>query len=200
MVVQTLLARLGRNLPDFIRDWNEFDHRGDLGSKLKPPESAPRLVAELREQSRLIYDNCVPNNGRVRVWAKPLSACGERQTRLALFGDSFAYDLAHFLKEVFDIVLHVHAFSVDYRLTKVFSPDLVLSEITERFVLRVPNPGDGEPLTVLWQEKVDRRESLEALRDVVGRHSMAFPPEATRIADLAEELFAPFRRVLQDRS
>lgn len=199
-VSEVILARFGINMPPLQMTWVEQSYDGDLGSKLTPPVTSVRRVAKLKSRSSLICDNLIPNNGRVRVWAKPSSVIGNRQTRLLLFGDSFSYDLVHFLKEVFDIVVHVHSFAVDYRVAEAFAPGWVICEITERFVARLPKPGDGEPLTALWQEKAKRATRLEPKHHVVAADPAVFPPEAIAIAEFAEGLFSPFRPLLTNHS
>jgi tetratricopeptide (TPR) repeat protein len=193
VAAEMVMARLGKSLPALALEWVEQSYVGDLGHKCEPTERSIRLVAKFKPQSSLIYDNGVPNNGRVRIWSKPKLLASKTPSRLLIFGDSFSYDLVHFLKEAFDILVHVHAFAVDFRLVEASQPQHVLCEITERFLVRLPKPGDGEPLTDLWLDKVSRQDRLEPLHGVVAADDAIFPAEAVRVAHVAESLFAPFR-------
>jgi hypothetical protein len=193
VAAEMVMARLGKSLPALPIEWVEQSYVGDLGHKRQPTERSIRLVAKFKSDSNLIYDNGVPNNGRVRIWSKPTSSIGDAPRRLLLFGDSFSYDLVHFLKEAFDVLVHVHAFAVDFRLVDTFQPHHVVCEITERFVVRLPKPGDGEPLTDLWADKVSRQDRLEPLHGVINVDKAIFPADAITVAHVAEGLFAPFR-------
>lgn len=193
LAVQAWAARNGINMPEIIGGWTENTNTGDLGHKLAQVEVSPVLKARVKSNAALIYDNLVPNNGRIRIWAKPAAECPAQPSRLVLFGDSFSYDLVHFLCALFDVVVHVHGFALDYRITDHFQPDLVIAEITERFVQRVPNPIDGEPLNRLWEDKIRTRTRLERAHGVTAPEPGSFPDAALSIAAYADELFAPFR-------
>ena len=196
ITAELVMARLGKSLPALPVEWVEQSYMGDLGHKRQPTERSTRLVAKFNSSSSLIYDNGIPNNGRIRIWSKPRSLATGTQRRLLFFGDSFSYDLVHFLKEAFDVLVHVHAFAIDFRLVDAFRPQHVLCEITERFVVRLPKPGDGEPLTDLWADKVKRQDRLESIHGMVAADDAVFPSEAVHVVDVAESLFAPFRTEL----
>jgi hypothetical protein len=199
IAAQMLHGRRGLNMPSIPITWLENERIGDLGNKLDPMEPSARRYAHIRSQSHLMYDNLVPNNGRIRIWSKTRQVVPETKTKLVFFGDSFSYDVVHFLKEIYDLVVHVHAFAVDYRITDAVAPDLVVAEITERFLLRAPNPSDGEPLDALWAEKVGEGATLESPHGLVPADPDRFPAAALAMADLSEALFAPFRAGLNTR-
>jgi alginate O-acetyltransferase complex protein AlgJ len=196
LAVQAVQARRGVNMPDQKIDWIEDKKTGDPGVKLSPQEYAPCVRAKLTSNASLVYDNLIPNNGRVRVFSKSAAECTKPPSRLMLFGDSFSYDLIHFLKETFDIVFHVHGFALDYAVAEKFKPDLVIGEITERFVLRLPTPGDGAVLSALWQDKVLRKTPLELPHGITTPTANLFPAEVFDVIEFAEEMFAPFKQTL----
>jgi hypothetical protein len=193
MTAQMVQARLGRNFPDIIAAWVEHSKSGDLGHKVEPQETSLRLHAKLNSTSTFIYDNLVPNNGRIRIHAKSLDHLSEAHTCLVIFGDSFSYDLVHFLKEVFDLVVHVHSFAVDQRIIDAVTPTAVLSEITERFTLRLPIPGDGTPLEALWEQKIRTKTALEPRIISPNPDLTQFSEPALQAVKIAEALFSPFR-------
>jgi len=193
VAAEMVMARLGKSLPALPIEWVEQSYVGDLGHERQPTERSIRLVAKFQSGSSLIYDNGVPSNGRVRIWSKPTSSIGDTPSRLLFFGDSFSYDLIHFLKEAFDVLVHVHAFAVDFRLVYAFQPQHVICKITERFVVRLPKPGDGEPSADLWADKVKRQAPREPLHGVVAADETIFPAEAITVTHATEDLFVPFR-------
>lgn len=193
LAVEALQARRGLNMSDIVVQWLEASKLGDLGHKISPPETSVFLHGRLKTNSALIYDNCVPNNGRIRIWSKPAAEQAPRPNRLALFGDSFSYDLVHFLRELFDVVIHVHGFAVDYRVVEAFQPNIAISEITERFMLRLPNPPDGTPLIRLWEDKIRTKTPLEPSHGLTAPNPALFPAKVLDMVDYVEALFAPFR-------
>ena len=100
IAAELVCARIGKVIPPVVIGWNETRRPGDLGSKLDPVEASPRLVARLAAKSYQIYDNLLPNNGRVRVFSKRIQATepGNRTCKLLMFGDSFSYDMIAFFQ------------------------------------------------------------------------------------------------------
>ncbi len=82
--------------------------------------------------------------------------------RVLLFGDSFAEyregHLTHMLSKYFSTVRFVWSVSIDYRVVEVFSPDILLTENTERFLTYVPD--DQFELDAVVTEKL-RAQSAE---------------------------------------
>ena len=199
IAANAVLARFGLNMPPLSIHWVEQERLGDLGHKLSPVETSTHINSAIESSCRLIYDNCVANNGRIRIWSRPAQLVSGNPRKLLLIGDSFAYELIQFLKEAFDIVVHVHSFAMDYRVSDAFRPDSVLCEITERFLLRLPSPGDGEALTALWSDKVRRGERLEKPQSYLVMDQTDYCEDARAIIDHVAGLFAPFRAQLQTR-
>lgn len=189
--------RRQRNLPDILRHWEEATNPGDLGGKLDPVEASARPLARFHSPALLLHDNMVPNNGRIRIFARPSPPAGEPKAgepqRLLLFGDSFSYDLAECLKELHDVTVQVHSPAMDHALLAAFRPHLVITELTERFVFRLPEIADGHVLPALWLQKIARREQLPPPRGATPEQAAALPAAARDILDWIERRFDPYR-------
>jgi alginate O-acetyltransferase complex protein AlgJ len=108
---------------------------GDLSYKL-PGRSTRRTFAEVRAGgARLVRDNLVEGTGALMETEcpdAPDSAC-------MLFGDSCSYDLIRFLAESFGRFTFAHSVTLDRALIERERPDVVISLIAERFLVRVPD-------------------------------------------------------------
>ncbi len=134
----------------------------------------------------------VPNNGRVRIFARPVPL-GAEPRRLLLFGDSFSYELTEFLKELHDVTVQVHSPAMDHALLAAFRPQIVIMELTERFVFRLPEIADGHVLPALWLQKIARRERLLPARGASPEQAAALPAAARDVLSWVEALFEPYR-------
>lgn len=115
--------------------------QSDLGLQVDPPEKAASIAAVLtRPRARVVADNAVVNNGRVvrTEW----SDRGDRPT-LLVFHDSFHNWTRPMFAESFPITVSAHNYRLDFDLVEQVRPDVVLVEITERFLVRVPDDTDG---------------------------------------------------------
>ena len=189
-------SRRQQNLPDILFRWGETMHPGDLGNKLDPVEHSSRPIAKFRKPAVLLHDNMVPNNGRVRIFARVVPP-GAEPRRLLLFGDSFSYEIIEFLKEFYDVTVQVHSAAMDHALLAAFRPHLVITELTERFVFRLPEVSDGDVLPVLWMQKIARRERLLPARGATPEQAVALPASARAVLTWIEALFDPYRRHLR---
>lgn len=140
------------------------DHDGDLGSAFDPPRRAPSRayqiqqdavrtyaspIVEAREKAGLLHTLHVGANvvyGNVRA---------TDPRRLVLFGDSFShvmpYMLTILLAETFREVHFVWSTSLDWSYIERVKPDLVLTEVAERFMVQLPD--DGFSLDAYVQER-----------------------------------------------
>ena len=193
LTVQLIHARLGSISSRKSIEWIEQKLPGDLGIKQVPIRKSPKLVARYHSESRLLYDNLVRNNGRVRVFSKPLHLCSSAPSLLVVFGDSFSYDLVHFLKDDFDVLVHIHAYAVDWSVVKALKPMLVVTELTERFLLRAPNPSDGKALASIWSAKAIRRERLEPAASIQPLNLAQYPSMSVHAVNVLRDLFEPLR-------
>ena len=185
-------SRQQHNLPDILQRWGETTNSGDLGKKLDPVEQSSRPVAKFRNAAVLLHDNMVPNNGRIRIFARPMTA-GAEPRRLLFFGDSFSYELMEFLKEFHDVTVQVHSAAMDHTLLAAFRPHLVITELTERFVFRLPEVADGHVLPALWLQKIARRERVLPARGATPEQADALPAAAHAVLAWVEALFDPYR-------
>ena len=193
IAASAVVAKLDVNLPDTFVSWRREDLPGDLGGKLSPVETSERLVAIYKDPSQLIYDNGVPNNGRIRIFSKLQNGKSREGSLCLVFGDSFSYDLVHFLKESFDILVQVHSFALDFTLVTQLRPDYVVAEMTERFTLRLPSPGDGHPLPALWLDKIFRGEKAIRITSVRSPDSQLHVARALDSILQIERLYSPYR-------
>lgn len=128
---------------------------GDLGEKLRPPQG------EVQQRRTVTWD-------ARRIWANPLFLHCEREDmlprlhrgaqlvfrndaadadprRVVLFGDSFShfvpYGLTAMLAETFREVHFCWSAAIDWRYVETVRPDLVITEIAERFMAWLPSDG-----------------------------------------------------------
>jgi alginate O-acetyltransferase complex protein AlgJ len=121
--------------------WSQGTIEGDLGSKVEPePLTGPTIRAKLeRERGRLTFDNAVQNHGRVMSFERE----GSPGLTCVLFGESFAHYLLVFLKETFSRLVFVHTNMLIEEVLQQERADVAISLPLERFLLRVPDDGDG---------------------------------------------------------
>ncbi|MFG1465324.1 hypothetical protein V5F77_20790 [Xanthobacter sp. DSM 24535] len=126
----------------------------DLGSKLNPLIKEIYRSRQVSYNSHIVFENEVVkflkllkpqlhgeiHGGASVEFQNESNNCDKR--RIILFGDSFSgYGTASFtalLAETFSSVLFVWSPNIDYDLVSKFAPDIVLSEMAERFISRVP--------------------------------------------------------------
>ncbi len=134
----------------------------DLGSKLSPQVREDWGGAQVLRDSKTVYKNEMVKllqllnpahaapmlRGTSVQFANAGSICDER--RVLLFGDSFSEYRPHLLTgllaETFRHVLFVWSTSIDYGLVERFKPDIVITEMAERFIKTLPEkniPLDG---------------------------------------------------------
>jgi SAM-dependent methyltransferase len=146
-------------------DWRTT---GDLSGKLTPPEDTAVILARPRvRRARLLEDNGVRTGGRVLVFGRSdLSP-----SKCLMFGDSFAWNLFGFLAESFQRFVFVHRSTVDYDIVRNESPDVVISESAERFLIQVPDDDAAPPTPKLVAIKRERghvhsEEEMRAYADL----------------------------------
>lgn len=123
---------------------------GDLGVKVNPKESSLHVFATpTNPAARLTDDNRVWLNGRRIDYECP--AAGE--TACLVFGDSFAHQMLQFLAESFGRLVFAHLPTLDRDLVMEVEPDVVVSILNERFVIRVPVDDGAKTLAQCAAEK-----------------------------------------------
>jgi len=147
LVYRSLIEPLAGEVPMRVlgRDDIFFTQRsitGDLGSKLDPPRSEVADVARVtRHASYSAYDNCVDGTGSVIVTyceTAPATTC-------VLLGDSYSYALLRFLPETFRRFVFVQRPALPPDVLERERPDVVLSVMAERFLMRVPDDEHAVP-------------------------------------------------------
>lgn len=118
---------------------HDFEWAGDLGRKLTPRAHGPATQVEPRRARHVVVaDNLVRNNGRLI----DVTCDAAPATRALVVGDSFSYHLLPFLSESFGALRFAHAPFLDPRLVDDWNPDVVLTILNERFLLRPPRDDD----------------------------------------------------------
>jgi alginate O-acetyltransferase complex protein AlgJ len=134
----------------------------DLGSKVSPEIKEDWGGAQILRDSKVVYKNELVKLLELLnpVHAAPMLRgtsvrfensgphCDQR--RVLIFGDSFSEYRPHLLTgllaETFQHVLFVWSTSIDYGLVEQFRPDVVITEMAERFIKTLPErniPEDG---------------------------------------------------------
>ena len=139
----------------------------DLGGKLDPPRTETvRAARVVHNAGHPVYDNCVFSTGSLIA-----TTCGVAPpTRCILFGDSYMYGLLKFFPDTFGRVVFAHRASIPEDLLEAERPNLVLSVMAERDLVRVPQDIAGPKQGELEQQR-------RAARAVRGPYA----PQGTRI-------------------
>lgn len=170
---------LGATVNDgiFSRESFYLDIPLDLGGKLAPP------VIETFEVKRVLQDahrsaanelvrgkeeRQKENDAGLHVGSDVTFTnnwSGKDPRRVMIFGDSFCEYRPHLLTgliaETFAETRFVWSTRVDWEEVEVFKPDVLITEIAERFMNQVPNDA-GFSLKALVAEKMQRLEALSA--------------------------------------
>jgi hypothetical protein len=113
----------------------EVDTPGDLGYKFTPARESPHTTSRMRHRSaELVYDNQVENTGAYLVTECPAAPA----TRCVLFGDSYSYGILRFLSESFRRFAFAQTVSIDLDVIERERPDVVISLMSERFIVVPP--------------------------------------------------------------
>jgi alginate O-acetyltransferase complex protein AlgJ len=110
-------------------------HQGDLGGKLDPRHRDWTVIAyQPRGSARLVHDNLVENTGTVIS-----TTCTDAPGSCVLLGDSYATALLQFFAESFGRFTFLHTSTLDLAYIEREMPDVVVSLMAERFLVRVPD-------------------------------------------------------------
>ncbi len=126
----------------------------DLGSKVEPKIKESARYYKLNKHSKRIYanelvqfkeENDLSNEGSLHVGSHVVfrnNSASAIDSVVVLFGDSFSEYrsilLTGMLAETFREVHFIWAARVDYDYVEKVSPDIVITELAERFMTRVP--------------------------------------------------------------
>lgn len=129
----------------------EREDGGDLGQKFDPPRTA--LITECRPSrmsSKKIWNNGVKNRGHMSFWFNPSH---NAKPKGLLLTDSYGWKIQRFLAQSFSEMFVVHSPMLEYDVLDRYKPEVVISVMAERFLVRVPNDGSSKTALVLAQEK-----------------------------------------------
>ncbi len=123
---------------------------GGLGRKVTPPEASTQIYGRpIDPAAHMKVDNRVFLNGhRIEYECPPAGA-----TVCLVFGDSFAHAMLPFLAESFGRVVFAHLATLDRLLVTEIKPDIVVSILNERFLIRVPVDAGAKTLEQCAAEK-----------------------------------------------
>ncbi len=159
---KSLCSRLAVNPVDFSdRKVVGGDMVFDLGKKLAAlPKERARFCMVLRDATRIAENRLVrfnesppPRDGPVKLVGTYVvfrNATAADVRKVMIFGDSYSeyrpYLLTGMLAETFREVHFIWSTSVDFALVEKLQPDIVITEIAERFVNVVPK--DATPTVI----------------------------------------------------
>jgi alginate O-acetyltransferase complex protein AlgJ len=145
---RTLIGEVRRAVPVRALGENdlvihEFEMAGDLGLKVEPREESVHVFLHPRRpQARFLYDNRIFRNGRRIDYECGLAP----DVKCLVFGDSFAYMMLPVLAETFGRLVFAHIATLDHSLVEEERPDVVITIMNERFLIRVPVDLPARPL------------------------------------------------------
>lgn len=152
-VCAALHAPLRWSLAD--RPLTSLDLVGDLGGKLVPPRGETQHRREVARDARRIEANALVLRFEAGTLGPNLQTCSRvafrndapdaDPRRLLVFGDSFAHfisdALTGMLAETFREVHFVWSAGIDWSLVAQVRPDVVVTEMAERFMTVLPRDG-----------------------------------------------------------
>ncbi|HWR41607.1 alginate O-acetyltransferase AlgX-related protein [Sporomusa sp.] len=123
-----------------ILDWEEINFvdeetSQDLGNKLTPPRTSIFSWGKVKlPRAQIIYDNKAINSGKIQITLNKNTSL----PTAAIFHDSFIEFLLPFIMESFSKIYLFHTPCLDYDLIEKINPDVVISEMVERFLIQPP--------------------------------------------------------------
>ena len=133
--------------------------QGDLGLMLGNEEPLPSLCFPWTGEL-LTYSNtqALPGNtGDIVITHNPLS---RMQRRLVLFGDSFIKTMLHLFAHDFRTILYIRGPYFQPDMIELFTPDVLITSETERYLAGVDNDNNGPSLLFeSFREREDYKPS-----------------------------------------
>jgi len=154
---QLLCARIGiePNSAMLNYPYQEAEVLFDLGSKLEEPRMESARFYQLAQNSRRSYANPIirfkeeqnlTDEGHLHVGSHVIyknTSANAVDKCVMLFGDSFSECREHLLTgmlaETFREVHFIWSADIDYEYVNFIQPDVVISELAERFMTRIPD-------------------------------------------------------------
>ena len=116
--------------------WENIVVSADLGDKMNPPVYSDYIKGKIKSpQAQIVFDNQKQNTGRIQISQNKEAML----PRAIVFHDSFSEMLFHYLIESFSEVYFLHSPSLMFELIDEFDPDIVISQMAERFLIQIPN-------------------------------------------------------------
>ena len=153
---------------------------GDLGIKLFPPFGADEWVcANFSMYSAMVYDNGLPNFGRLMVFHK---ADAVFDASCLVFGASSSYSMLAFLCRIFKRVTFIHtAGNVDPLMIEAIQPNYVLCQTNERYITRAPDTNYCVRKTIKdkWQllAAENKKEICEKRQKMLSKNALSWLAE-----------------------
>ncbi|MGR7921033.1 alginate O-acetyltransferase AlgX-related protein [Zobellella denitrificans] len=134
--------RLGLNLKEINKKlskdrYKEKKHSGDLGNKFANPQSSSEsFLISFSYRNWIIYDNALPNFGRLVVINYPDALT---HSTCLLFGSSSSYSMLNYLCRFFSKLIFIHtAGNLDLDVIRNIKPDYLIAQTNARFMIRPP--------------------------------------------------------------
>jgi alginate O-acetyltransferase complex protein AlgJ len=157
------------------RPYHESERLMDLGSKLHPPVYEKVREVSWQKNARRVFENSVVRlletpdyGGEIHVGCHAVfkNPDAPNACKLMLFGDSFSdpgpYHFCALLAETVTELEFVWSANVDWTLIGRMKPDIVVTEIAERYMALPPNDAFNLRATEFRQSMLARRRRLEA--------------------------------------
>lgn len=169
----------------FAKDrYEEREVSGDLGNKCYPVRTAAeKLLVSYSHRKHVVYDNHLPNIGRVILIANDEAL---HRGKCMIFGSSSSYSTLAYFCRVFSELVFVHSTgNVDVELLRDEAPQYVIAQTNGRFVVRPPVVGYdlkkaiGEKVALLTESqraevlhKAQKCLAKNAVQRIRGYHDM----------------------------
>lgn len=138
VVANYIVNNIGMSLnKPFPFNFSLINKMGDLGVKIPNPKAQEIMKADFSSVEKLkLFDNKIPNRGWIQVYQNPSFII---EKNVVVFGDSFSENLVPYFANTFSRVVFVlSGADIDYDILQYEQPDLVICELTTRFLVRAP--------------------------------------------------------------
>ena len=150
--LETVDPRLSLALDSIERKTFAGKQQGDLGLKLEMKKDDIEIVAPVRQQAVLVFENKIVNEGSIRWFRHPVKS----GKRALILHDSFTLWLLGFFPELFEEVIFFHGTIFDFEFVSAFKPTTVLCLQAERFLVRAPDTG-GNMLEFISRQEMHKK-------------------------------------------
>ncbi|OWU82266.1 hypothetical protein ATO6_22765 [Oceanicola sp. 22II-s10i] len=138
-------------------------HYGDLGRKLTPPQESEVILKRVKSrQAKVVFSTKISNTGSILVF----EGADKSLPRGMFFADSFGGvgSVSDFIAQGFSRLVVLWQPHFDFRLIEEEKPDIVISQMVERFLTLIPNDVRSEKLSAMsgFAEKWAEAKAAEA--------------------------------------